>query len=137
MAPAKRGESPEIRALLREYVGAVKSVPPLPNTSDLEARLAEALVMKFESLDRTRHDLAKQLGTSIRDSGTFEPLGQAQLDLMMLRAENTKLKEETADLKVLIKTWTDRKNDWVLRVVFAALAAAAVFIWQIVTSVKK
>lgn len=137
MSPPRKPEPPEIRALLKEYVGAVKSVPPPPNTPDLETRLVEALVAKFENLDRTRHDLAKQLGTSIRDSGTFEPLAQSQLDILMLRAENTRLKEENAELKKVIDVWTNRKNDWVLRSFFAVLAAAALFIWQYVTNSGK
>jgi hypothetical protein len=136
MAPSKKAET-EIRDLLKEYVGAVRSVPPPPNTPDLETKLVEALVSKVESFDRTRHNLAKQLGSSLRDSGTFEPLGQAQLDVVMLRVENTKLKEENAELKEIIKTWTHRKDDWSVRILVGLVAGALVFIWKFLIEGKK
>ncbi len=136
MAPTKQPEALEIRALLKEYVGAAKSDPPPSNTAELETRLVEMLVDKYESLDRMRHNLASQLGTSIRDSGTFEPFSQTQLDLVMLRTANQRLTQEVIDLKAIIKTWTDRKNEWLGKVALGMLGAVAYYIWSQLTGKK-
>jgi hypothetical protein len=141
--PVKPGEDPEIRSLLKQYVGAKNSVPPAPNSAALETRLVELLVAKTESFERTRTDLAKQLGASIRDSGTFTPLGQDQLDNMFLRTENTrlqaeieKLEKDNAELKLVIKGWTDRKNDWTIRIILTAIGALALYVWTLVTAAR-
>lgn len=140
---------PEIRALVQEYTAAVQSVPPPPNKeasnkADTEARVIVALAKKMESLDRSRHDLAQQLGSTIRDSGTFEQIGQDQLDNLMLRSEVTRLNSEltrvtseNAELKATIKEWNNRKHDWSLRVIFAAIAALAAYAWTAISASKK
>jgi hypothetical protein len=91
----------------------------------------------MESFERTRQDLAKQLNASIRDSGTFTPLGPDAVDNMMLRAENTRLMTENADLKATIKKWEDRKTDWTIRIVMGAIGVMALYIWTLVTAGKK
>lgn len=135
MPPLKAGEDPEIHALLKRYVDAKNSNPP-PPTSEAETKLVRALVGKMESLERTRQDLARQLGSSIRESGTFAPLGQDQVDNMLLRAEIAKLQKENADLKEVIKVWTNRKNDWVIRLLMGIIFAGAIFIWKIISERK-
>jgi hypothetical protein len=132
--PIKSGEDPEIRALLKKYMGAKNSDPPPPDTNESEGKLLAGLVSKMESFERSRQDLAQKLGSSIRDSGTFTQLGQDHLDNMMLRAENTRLEKENADLKTIIKTWTDRKNEWTVRIVLAAIATLALYVWTLVTA---
>jgi hypothetical protein len=111
--------------------------------ADTEARVLLALAKKLESLDRSRHNLAQQLGSTIRDSGTFEQIGQDQLDNLMLRSEVTRLTSELtrantelAELKEERKLWANRKHDWTLRVLFAAIAAGAAYIWSQITSKK-
>jgi seryl-tRNA synthetase len=140
---------PEIRALVEEYTASVKSVPPPPNKeaatkADAEARMFIALAKRVESLDRSRQNLAQQIGSSIRDSGTFEQIGQDQLDNMMLRAEVTRLNSEltrvnaeNAELKAVVKEWNNRKHDWSLRVIFAAIAALAAYAWTAISASKK
>jgi hypothetical protein len=132
--PLKPGEDPEIRALLKKYMGAKNSDPPPPDTNASEAKLIAALVAKTESLERTRQDLAGKLGASIRDSGTFTQFGQDQVDNMMLRTENTRLQKENDELKAIIKTWTDRKNEWTVRIILGFVATLALYVWTLVTA---
>lgn len=136
MSPLRPGEDPEIRALLRQYVGAKNSTPPSPNSTELETRLVEKLVGKMESFERTRQDLANKLGASIRESGTFTPLGQDQVDNMLLRAEVARLERENAELKRVIDAWTNRKNDWTVRIIVGAVVAAVAWAWSIFAALK-
>jgi hypothetical protein len=134
--PRLQGEDPEIRSLLKQYLGMKNSVPPT-DMGSVETKLLSALAGKMESFERTRQDLAKQLNASIRDSGTFTPLGPDAVDNMMLRAENTRLMTENADLKATIKKWEDRKTDWTIRIVMGAIGVMALYIWTLVTAGKK
>jgi hypothetical protein len=135
--PIKPGEDPEIRRLLKVYVGAKNSTPPSPDAAERETAFVEAMVSKMESFERTRQDLAKQLNASIRDSGTFTPLGQEGVDNMLLRAEVTRLQSENAELKAIIKKWEDRKTDWTIRIIMGALGVMALYIWTLVTAGRK
>jgi predicted Zn-dependent peptidase len=134
--PFKLGEDPEIRALLKGYIGAKNSNPPPPNSNELETKLVAMLVSKMESFERTRQDLADKLGASIRDSGTFTQFGQDHLDNMMLRAENTRLERENNELKDIIKAWTNRKNDWTVRLIAGGVIAALAWAWSIFAALR-
>ena len=136
MPPTKSEEDPEIRSLLKQYLGMKNSYPPT-DMGAVETKLLSALTGKMESFDRTRQDLAKQLGASIRDSGTFTPLGPDAVDNMMLRAENTRLQAENSDLKAVVKKWEDRKVDWAIRIIMGAIGVMALYIWTLVTAGKK
>jgi hypothetical protein len=136
---AKPEEDPEIRRLLKQYVGAKVSDPPSlsRDTAEAESRLMQALVSKIDSFERTRKDLARQLGTSIRDSGTFEPLGQDYLDVTMLRVENARLQKENGELKDIIKVWTNRKDDWTIRILVTSFFALVGAVWGFIALTKK
>lgn len=134
--PAKPGEDPEIRVLLRQYLGAKNSSPPSPQSTELETRLVAKLVGQMESFERTRQDLAAKLGSSIRESGTFAPLGQDQVDNMLLRAEVARLERENAELKKVIEAWTNRKNDWTVRIIVGAIGVALAWAWSLFTAMK-
>jgi hypothetical protein len=79
---------------VRSYVEDLRSVPPPPHVDDSQRKLILALTEeqtrlrhRAHKLERSNTSLAHQLGAQIRDSGTWAPLQQDALDLVMARSE--------------------------------------------------
>lgn len=91
----------DVEREVRSYVEDLRSIPPPPHCDESQRKLILALTdeqrrlrQRAHKLERSNDSLAHQLGAQIRDSGTWAPLQQDALDLVMLRTEVAAMRRE-------------------------------------------
>ncbi len=121
-------EKERLENLLAEYNEEMRSSdPPPPNSLP---KLVKMLVAKIENLEKSRQSIGDVLGVRVHDSGTFEPVDQTTVDLMFCRQEQTRLREELAAARKTAEKWSNKKEDWILRILGVVVAAVAGYYWH-------
>jgi hypothetical protein len=132
----------DLEALLKEYTDEVhNSNPPPSKAGESMSKLVSVLVGEIESLKKSRSSLGDVLGVRVHDSGTFEPVDQTTVDLMFARQELqaarnnlAQEREAHAATKKVVEKWGSRKDDWMIRIAFAFVAALVTYVWHALTT---
>jgi hypothetical protein len=129
-----RKHDEELREVLEHYVRERTSDRPSP-VDVVETQLLRTIAAKLEHLERSRDTLADHLGVQVTKTGSFARVDQDAIDLMMARAELTREREKTGELRdelhqirIRLEKSDDRRFSVLVKVAFAVGGAVVAWI---------